>query len=107
MDNKLDVSASYPNGETSYNIGKDTTSREIVEIEGIDEEVFRMQNMHLSAGHVNAIEYCTTMMGFPKLDELLTAFDQKNNSLGNSQINDLGSLNTMLAIAPTVPNRDI
>lgn len=73
----LDVSASYPNGETSYNIGKDTTSREIVEIEGIDEEVFRMQNMHLSAGHVNAIEYCTTMMGFPKLDELLTAFDQK------------------------------
>lgn len=26
--------------------------------------------MNLSAGHVNAVEYCTTMFGMPKLDEL-------------------------------------
>lgn len=86
-----------------YNIGKDTTSRELVSIEGVDEEVFRMQNMHLSAGHVNAIEYCTTMMGFPKMDELLIAFEQKNNTL---LFAPLVQGNSMLANVPMTPIRE-
>ena len=48
-----------------------TTLRELADIVGIDEEVYRKQNMHLSAGHVNAVEYCSTMFGMPKLDELM------------------------------------
>ena len=59
-----------PNGEVCFNISKKTTLRELTNIVGIDEEVYRKQNMNLSAGHVNAVEYCTTMFGMPKLDEL-------------------------------------
>ena len=73
---KLDVSASYPNGEVCFNISKKTTLRELTNIVGIDEEVYRKQNMHLSAGHVNAVEYCSTMFGMPKLDELLDILDE-------------------------------
>ena len=73
---KLDVSASYPNGEVCFNISKKTTLRELTNIVGIDEEVYRKQNMRLSAGHVNAVEYCSTMFGMPKLDELLNILDE-------------------------------
>lgn len=59
-----------PNGETAMNISKETTVRELSKIDGITEEVFRKQNMGITAGHVNAIDYCTTMMGFPSLFEL-------------------------------------
>ena len=63
-----------PNGECVFNISKETTSRELCAIEGIDEEVFRAQNMLPSGGHVNAVEYCTTMYNFPQLYTLLEDF---------------------------------
>lgn len=66
----LDVAASYPNGETCFNISKETTVKEISSIAGIDEYVFRKQNMGLTAGHVNSVEYCTIMLGMPTLFEL-------------------------------------
>lgn len=66
----LDVSASYPNGETCFNISKETTVSELCYIDGIHEDVFRKQNMGVSAGHVNAIDYCSTMFGLPTLFEL-------------------------------------
>ena len=74
----LDVAASYPNGECVHNISKETTSRELCAIEGIDEEVFRAQNMLLTGGHVNAVEYCTTMYNFPQLYTLLEDFKNKD-----------------------------
>lgn len=70
----LDVSASYPNGEVALNTSKETTIRELTSVGSITEDVFRMQNMCLSAGHVNALDYCTTMMGFPTQSEMLEAF---------------------------------
>lgn len=42
----------------------------------VPEEVFRMQNMCLSAGHVNAADYCSTMLKFPTHYEMLEAFQQ-------------------------------
>ena len=48
--------------------------RELTGIEGIEEDVFRMQNMGLSAGHVNAVDYCVNMFGFPEHQEMLAAF---------------------------------
>ena len=71
----LDVSASYPNGEVVYNISKETTSKEIMWIEGIPEEVYQTQNMLLTTGHVDAVEWCTNMLGFPKLTDVLQHFD--------------------------------
>lgn len=72
----LDVSASYPNGECVFNISKETTSKELIDIKGISEEIFRIQGMHLSGGQTNAIEYCTTMFKFPKLPDLLKKFKE-------------------------------
>lgn len=70
----LDVSASYPNGEVACNTSKATTIREIISIEGIPEKVFKLQNMGLSGGHVNSVDYCVTMMGYPSHAELLAGF---------------------------------
>ena len=74
MDTKLDVSASYPNGEVVYNISRRTTIRELCKIFGITEEEFRMQNMGLTAGHVNSLEYSIAMFNAPEIPDLLTMF---------------------------------
>ncbi len=76
----LDVSASYPNGEVVFNISKETTKKEMGRIPGIDEYTQRMQGINLiSGGHVNAVEYCTNMLNFPYLDELLNQFERTIN----------------------------
>lgn len=72
----LDVKSSYPHGEIALNTCKETTEREIVEIQGIPEEVFRMENMGFSAGHTNAMQWCNKMLGFPSHFEMLKAFCQ-------------------------------
>ncbi len=70
----LDVSAAYPHGEVALNTSKETTVREIITIDGVPEDIFRMQNMGLSSGHVNAVDYCCTMMGFPTHEQSLNLF---------------------------------
>lgn len=70
----LDVSAAYPHGEVALNTSKETTIRELVSIDGVPEDVFRMQNMGLSSGHVNSVDYCTTMLGFPTHEQMLGLF---------------------------------
>ena len=74
----LDVSASYPNSEVAMNTSKETTVREITDIEGVPEEVFRLQNMGIAGGHDNAVLYCTTMFKFPNHQEMLELFRNKN-----------------------------
>lgn len=74
------MAAAYPEGGYVYNISRRTTVREICRIVGIDEEVFRIQNMSLTAGHVNAIEYCTTMLKAPRPVDMLTMFNEEIRS---------------------------
>lgn len=74
----LDVAASYPHGELVYNISKETTSKELVSIEGLPEELYRIQNMLLTTGYVDAVEWCTNMLGFPKLTDIVDFYDQRN-----------------------------
>ena len=69
-----DCSAAYPSATIGANVSKETTITELSSIEGIDEYVFRMQNINLLSGPTNAIEYCTNMFGFPSLDILLEDF---------------------------------
>ena len=78
----LDVSASYPNGEVTFNISKETTSKEIVRVEGVSEEDFRAQNMLVQSGHVDAVEYCTKMLNFQRLPNLRTHFNEHMKSKG-------------------------
>jgi hypothetical protein len=72
----IDAEASYPSDIRACNVSKETTKREIVTIDGIDEYVFRMQNINILSGPVNAVEYCTTMFGFPQLEDLVKGFNQ-------------------------------
>ncbi len=69
-----DCRSAYPSATITCNVSKETTKRELSKVEGVDGQVFRMQNMNLVSGPVNAIEYCTMMMNFPKLDDLLAGF---------------------------------
>jgi hypothetical protein len=46
----------------------------MVEVKGISEYTAKMQGINLSGGSTNALEYCTTMFGFPDLPDLLKEF---------------------------------
>lgn len=73
---KLDVSASYPNGEASLNTSLETTIREPMEIVGVEQDVWRLENMGISSGHVNAVAWCQNILNFPQHEEVLKAFQQ-------------------------------
>lgn len=66
-----------PNGGVALNISKETTKKEVISVENVDEQTRRMCTINLSAGHVNAIEICTNMLGMPSLDEMLEAFNNE------------------------------
>lgn len=70
----LDVSASYPYGEAVFNISRETTHLELIDIEGVSEFDRRMQGINLSSGATNAVEFCTTLFGLPTPAQWLDAF---------------------------------
>lgn len=65
-----DSLSAYPNCTSILNVSKTTTKREIVDVKGVPENVFRLQNINLSSGEVNALEYGNTMFGLPSLFEI-------------------------------------
>lgn len=75
----LDVSASYPNGESVFNISKETTKKELLTIEGVSEGVRRMQGINLSAGATNAVEFCTGMFHMPQMTQWLEAYRRQDD----------------------------
>lgn len=66
-----DSVSAYPNAICIGNVSKETTVFEMINVEGIDETEFRMQNLNSILGKCNAIEYCVKMYGMPKPEELL------------------------------------
>lgn len=74
MDNKLDVSAAYPSNQIAFNVSKETTVTEVIDIKGIDYYTQNMQSINLSSGQTNAAEFCQTMMGFPSFTDLLKVY---------------------------------
>jgi hypothetical protein len=74
----LDVSASYPNGGSVFNISRGTTHKELIAIEGIPESIRRQQGINLSGGATNAVEFVTDLFGAPSMDTLLAAFNSSN-----------------------------
>lgn len=73
----IDAVSSYPSDILALNVSKETTKKEIITICGVNEKIFRMENINLLSGHTNAVEYCTTMFNFPKPDELLKLYKNK------------------------------
>ena len=77
LDKKLDVSASYPNGGSVFNISRETTHRELCKIEGVSEYKRRMCGINLSGGQTNAVEIACDLFKLPTLDTLLESFKKE------------------------------
>lgn len=69
-----DAVSAYPTCAAVSNVSLATTLTEIIAIQGVDEAIFRQQNINLLQGHVNALEYSSKMFNLPKLQESLSLF---------------------------------
>lgn len=69
-----DAVSSYPSCVEAYNVSRENTMLEISSIEGIDEHTFRMANINLVQGYVNAVEYSTSMFKAPTLMQSLNHY---------------------------------
>lgn len=67
----LDAVSSYPSDTIAANVSKDTTRRELMAIDSMELEDYRLKNINLFFGNVNAIDYCSSMFNFPTVSELL------------------------------------
>lgn len=56
------------------NVSKETTSKEIISIAGVEEDVQRNQTINWAAGRSNAAEIANQLFGLPTLDGMLAAF---------------------------------
>lgn len=70
-----DAVSAYPTCTAVGNVSRETTLCEIIDIVGVDEDIFRQMNINLLQGHVNAAEYCTHMLSMPRLEDSLALFD--------------------------------
>lgn len=74
----LDAVSSYPSDILAANVSKDTTHKEVISIGNVEFEDFLKQNINLFFGKVNDVEYCSTMMNFPTLDDLNLEYKKRN-----------------------------
>lgn len=74
-----DEVSAYPTAVSVANVSKGTTKREIAKIEGVDEHIFRKQNMNMILGQSNSSEYSTIMFGMPTSSSLLKQFKIDNH----------------------------
>lgn len=70
-----DAVSAYPSATAAANVSRATTIREIIDIIGVDESVYRLQNINLLQGHVNALEYSNRMFNLPTPQEMLELID--------------------------------
>lgn len=70
----IDVAAAYPNTEDFLNIGAETTYRELSKIEGCSEWERRMIGINLTAGPVNAVEFCRLVYKMPNFSAMATQY---------------------------------
>ena len=67
----LDAVSSYPSDTIAANVSKDTTRKELLSIDGMELEDYRLKNINIFFGNVNSIDYCTSMFNFPTIEEIL------------------------------------
>ena len=70
-------SSGYPSNGLAANVSKDTTSKEVLDIEGIDKDIFRIKNLNLMFGKINTLDYCKYMLDMPSLAELDELYNKK------------------------------
>lgn len=95
----LDVSATYPTEEVIMNISKETTKRELCEIQGVSEQQRRMQGVNLTGGHNNAVQICVAWYGAPTFSQMLESFEK---SLGRTP-----TAQTIVVEPPALPTDQV
>lgn len=70
-----DEVSAYPSATMVLNVSKETTLRELISIDGKEEDVFRIQNLNFVIGYSNSLEYVVNMFDAPKPQDLLNIFD--------------------------------
>lgn len=70
-----DAVSAYPSCTAAGNVSKATCSKEIITIDGVEENDFRRHNLNILQGHVNALEYGCEMFKLPKPREILSYFE--------------------------------
>jgi hypothetical protein len=70
-----DIGSAYPTNQCVFNVSKETTKRELIDIKGIKRDIYRLQNINLLSGEVNAVDYCVEIFNFPSLAQLEKSFD--------------------------------
>ena len=73
----IDIEGTYPNVEDVMNISKETTYRELHQIQGLSEQDRREFGINLTGGVSNAVEIATKVFGLPGMFQLLEIY--KNN----------------------------
>lgn len=73
----LDVTATYPTEQIAANISKETTTKELISIDGIDDKDRRAIGINFSGGSNNAIEICVALYKAPTPNQLLEAFQSE------------------------------
>ena len=73
----LDISAAYPSNGVASNASRETTAKELIEIQGVSDQVRRSAGINLSGGNTNAIEVMTDLFNVPTLFELDKYFIKK------------------------------
>ncbi len=60
----------YPSDGQAANVSKETTTKELLKVEGVPQPLFMTQNINLFFGKVNNVEYCQKMHNAPDLYKL-------------------------------------
>lgn len=76
MKKKLDVTGAYPNNGIALNQSKETTKKELIEIVGVDEYIFRAQNINLTGGSTNGSQYAREMFKAAGYSQMLAVYKQ-------------------------------
>ena len=79
-----DISAAYPSNGVALNISRETTSKELLSIQGVPTLTSKIQGMNLSGGHANAVEFMHHLINLPDLFELNKLYQE--HYLGTSNM---------------------
>ena len=66
-----DAVGAYPTATGAANVSKSTTKKELISIEGVTEEMFRLQNLNFVIGKTNMLEYSSNMFNLPTATQML------------------------------------
>ena len=75
----IDVTSSYPSSNAAMNTSRETLSKELISIDGVDEIDRRQCGINFSGGFVNSVEIGTKLFALPEMSDVLKEFDQDMN----------------------------